>query len=100
MAPERDTASSWKKRGYNTREAAEYIGRSAAWLRQKRLRGRDDPGDPGPRYLTTTSGASTIYLRQDLDAWLDALVGRQEQPQSPRADQKNRVERSRPREAT
>jgi hypothetical protein len=63
----------WQKRAYTTREAARYIGRSASWLRKKRLRGRDDPGDPGPRYCKTPSGAA-IYLIEDLDAYLDALV--------------------------
>ena len=64
------------KRGYSTGEAAIYIGRSVSWLRKKRLRGADDPGDPGPRYLKT-SGGSTIYLREDLDAWLDGLAERE-----------------------
>lgn len=63
------------KRGYSTGEAAVYIGRSVSWLRKKRLRGSEDPGDPGPRYLKTGSG-STIYLREDLDAWLDGLAAR------------------------
>lgn len=69
------SAHSWKrpKRGFTTREAGEYIGRSASWLRKKRLRGVDDPGDPGPRYLKT-DGGSAIYLKEDLDAWLDSLA--------------------------
>jgi len=61
------------KRGYATAEAAVYIGRSASWLRKKRLRGVDDPGDPGPRWLKT-DGGSAIYLKEDLDAWLDGLT--------------------------
>ena len=61
------------KRGYSTGEAAVYIGRSVSWLRKKRLRGVDDPGDPGPRYLKT-DGGSAIYLKEDLDAWLDSLA--------------------------
>ena len=61
------------KRGYSTGEAAVYIGRSVSWLRKKRLRGVDDPGDPGPRYLKT-DGGGTIYLKEDLDAWLDSLT--------------------------
>lgn len=67
------------KRGFATREAGAYIGRSASWLRKKRLRGSDDPGDPGPRYLKTEAG-SAIYLREDLDRWLDALAARQAPP--------------------
>lgn len=66
------SAYSWRKRGFTTREAGEYIGRSASWLRKKRLRGADDPGDPGPRYLKT-EGGSAIYLKEDLDQWLDQL---------------------------
>ena len=69
------TPSTHKKRGFTTREAGEYIGRSASWLRKKRLRGIDDPGDPGPRHLKT-EGGSAIYLREDLDAWLDGLAHR------------------------
>jgi hypothetical protein len=67
------TTTAVKKRGFTTREAGEYIGRSASWLRKKRLRGPDDPGDPGPRYLKT-DGGSAIYLKEDLDAWLDQLA--------------------------
>jgi hypothetical protein len=65
----------FKKRGFTTREAGSYIGRSASWLRKKRLRGTGDPGDPGPRYLKTVGGGSVIYLKEDLDAWLDKLAG-------------------------
>jgi hypothetical protein len=73
MAP---SAYSWKnKRGFTTREAGEYIGRSASWLRKKRLRGTEDPGDPGPPYLKT-DGGSAIYLKEDLDAWLDSHARR------------------------
>lgn len=71
MTVRRDTP----KRGYSTAEAAIYLGRSVSWLRKKRLRGIADPGDPGPRYLKT-EGGSTIYLREDLDAWLDQLAAR------------------------
>ncbi len=86
MAP---SAHSWKKRGFTTREAGEYIGRSASWLRKKRLRGNEDPGDPGPRYLKPESG-SAIYLKEDLDNWLDGQTSRTDQisgtaPDSPDA---------------
>lgn len=81
--------TSAQKRGFTTREAANYIGRSASWLRKKRLRGPDDPGHPGPRFLKT-GGGSAIYLKEDLDAWLDQLPaqsggGRQVQPQPQQA---------------
>ena len=61
------------KRGFSTREAARYIGRSVSWLRKKRLRGPEDPGDPGPRWIAE-GRTGVIYLREDLDAWLDGLV--------------------------
>jgi hypothetical protein len=67
-----ESAFSWRKRGFTTVQAAEYIGRSPSWLRKKRLRGIADPGDPGPRYLKT-EGGSAIYLKEDLDGWLDML---------------------------
>jgi len=72
------------KRGYATGEAAIYIGRSVSWLRKKRLRGAADPGEPGPRYLKTAGGAA-IYLREDLDAWLDGLADRPRPADSIRA---------------
>jgi len=43
MAP---VASNSRKRGFTAVEAGEYIGRSASWLRKKRMHGHDDPGDP------------------------------------------------------
>lgn len=61
------------KRGYSTREAAQFIGKSVAWLRKKRTRGPDDPGDPGPTWVATDGGSIT-YLREDLDVWLDGLA--------------------------
>jgi hypothetical protein len=62
------------KRGFRTVEAAQYIGRSASWLRKKRLSVGNEGREPGPRYLKTEGGA--IYLREDLDAWLDLLASR------------------------
>jgi hypothetical protein len=61
------------KRGFNTREAAAYVGFSASWLRKKRMRGALDPGEPGPVFVKTPSGA-VLYLREQLDEWLDRLV--------------------------
>lgn len=71
MTIRRDTP----KRGYSTGEAAVYIGRSVSWLRKKRLKGVDDLGDLGPRYRKT-DGGNAIYLREDLDAWLNQLAQR------------------------
>ena len=61
-----------EKRAFTTSEAGIYIGRSASWLRKRRLRGADDPGDPGPPYLKTPSGAA-LYLKEKLDKYLDHL---------------------------
>jgi hypothetical protein len=67
------SAHSREKRGFTTNEAAHYIGRSPSWLRKKRLRGSADPGDPGPPYFKTPTGAA-IYLREGLDSYLDDLA--------------------------
>jgi hypothetical protein len=77
------------KRGYTTPEAARYIGRSISWLRKKRLRGPDDPGDPGPRYLKP-DGGSAIYLLEDLDRWLNSLVS----PRPPEGGEHRRAHES------
>ena len=62
------------KRGFSTRQAADYIGRSISWLRKRRLRGRDDPGEPGPAFIR--DGMTVTYLREDLDKFLDELAVR------------------------
>ena len=59
-----------RKRGFTTRQAAEYIGLSPSWLRKKRLRGAADPGTPGPTYIKLENGLA-LYLVEDLDRWLD-----------------------------
>jgi hypothetical protein len=66
------------KRAFTTNEAGNYIGRSSSWMRKKRLRGAGDMSDPGPKYVETPSG-TVMYLREDLDAYLDGLVARAEQ---------------------
>lgn len=47
---------------FDTRAAANYIGKSASWLNKTRLAGT------GPVYLKV--GGSVRYLRTDLDAFL------------------------------
>lgn len=59
-----------RKRGFTTRQAAEYIGLSPSWLRKARLRGHFDPGTPGPAYTKLENGLA-LYLVEDLDRWLD-----------------------------
>jgi predicted DNA-binding transcriptional regulator AlpA len=50
------------------REAAAYIGFSAAYLRADRYRGHVGAHTPGPAYLRL--GRTIRYRREDLDAWL------------------------------
>jgi hypothetical protein len=64
------------KRGFNTIEAARYIGKSPSWLRKKRLRGISDPGDPGPKCRRTVAGFP-FYLRENLDEYLEGDAGAQ-----------------------
>ena len=62
-------------RALKTSAAAKYLGMSASWLRKQRLRGKDDPGIPGPAFIRLPSG-SCVYEITELDRWLDALAGR------------------------
>jgi hypothetical protein len=59
------------RRALRTTDAARYLGISASWLRKKRLRGLDDPGDPGPEYIRI-SPVVVVYEVSALDRWLDA----------------------------
>lgn len=65
MAPE-----AHPRRVLKTPFAAQYLGLSPSWLRKKRLRGVDDPSDPGPPYIKLPGGIC-VYEISDLDAWLD-----------------------------
>lgn len=62
------------KRGFSRREAATYIGRSYSWLAKKAMRGEQDPGLDGPRF--GRHGKSVVYLKEDLDAWLERALQR------------------------
>jgi predicted DNA-binding transcriptional regulator AlpA len=63
------------RRVLRTREAAQYVGLSVSWLRKKRLRGADDPGEPGPEYIRI-SPLVVVYEISALDRWLDQHRGR------------------------
>lgn len=58
-----------EKRGYTTREAARYTGVSDSYLRKGRMEEFADKADV-PRHIYITP-RKAIYLREDLDAWLD-----------------------------
>ena len=57
------------KRGYREREASLYIGMSPSFLRQDRMNGSRETRTPGPRWIRV--GRRILYLREDLDQWLD-----------------------------
>jgi hypothetical protein len=57
-------AAASKQRSYNSRAAAEYLGRSEEWLRLQRLAGK------GPRYRKR--GRFYDYDRVDLDDYREA----------------------------
>ena len=54
------------KRGFTTTDAATYLGVSTSHLRHSRM---VPPLANGPRY--TRIGRKILYLREDLDAWLN-----------------------------
>jgi len=54
------------KRGFTTADAATYLGVSTSHLRHSRMQ---PPLADGPRY--TRNGRKILYLREDLDAWLN-----------------------------
>jgi predicted DNA-binding transcriptional regulator AlpA len=58
------------KRGYNEHEAAAYIGMSASFLRISRMDGERANRTPGPDFIKV--GKAVRYLKEDLDAWLEA----------------------------
>lgn len=50
-------------------DAARYIGMSVAFLRQTRSQGNRAGRTPGPAYRKV--GRAIVYLRADLDKWLE-----------------------------
>ena len=60
------------KRGFSEREAAVYIGRSVSYLRIARCNGpsvKNHRRNPGPKFRK--KGKCVIYLKEDLDRWLE-----------------------------
>ncbi len=58
------------KRGLSEAEAANYIGMSQSFLRQARMDGKRLNRTPGPPF--TKIGRKVLYLKDDLDGWLEA----------------------------
>lgn len=58
------------KRSLTEHEAAEYICMSRSFLRQDRMNGLRHHRTPGPSYVKI--GRAIRYLKEDLDAWLEA----------------------------
>jgi len=58
------------KRAMSEIEAARYISMSRSFLRQDRMNGIRHNRTPGPRYVRI--GRRIRYLKDDLDAWLEA----------------------------
>ena len=58
------------RRGLSEAEAAQYIGMSRSFLRQARMHGTRKNRTPGPPF--TKIGRKVLYLKDDLDAWLEA----------------------------
>lgn len=58
-----------QSRAFNEKEAAQYIGMSVSYLRKDRMDGAVGNRTLGPRWAKP--GKRVIYLRDDLDAWLE-----------------------------
>jgi len=58
-----------QSRALNEKAAAQYIGMSVSFLRKDRMNGLLLSRTPGPRWGKV--GRRVVYLREDLDHWLD-----------------------------
>ncbi len=58
------------KRAYTEIEAARYIGMSRSFLRQGRMYGEREGKIPPPKFIKMGK-RKIIYLREDLDRWLE-----------------------------
>ncbi len=58
-----------QRRGFCEAEAANYVGMSRSFLRQARMDGRRLNRTPGPPF--TKIGRKVLYLKDDLDRWLE-----------------------------
>lgn len=58
------------RRALQVGAAAAYLGISASLLRKYRMKGPDDPGSHGPKFIRL-SPQLVVYKVADLEAWLD-----------------------------
>lgn len=58
-----------ERRGYSEEEASHYLGLSRASLRQGRMEGKRGNRLPPPPFVKL--GRKILYLRDDLDRWLE-----------------------------
>ena len=65
------------QRGFNEAEAARYIGMSKSYLQKDRTEGALAGRTPGPRWLK--AGKRVIYLKDELDRWLEALYAKNQE---------------------
>lgn len=59
-----------QKRAFSEKEAASYISMSRSFLRHSRMSGKRDGHIPPPRFLKAGK-RKIIYLKEDLDTWLE-----------------------------
>lgn len=64
-----------KKRGFSSKEAAVYLGISESALRQSRMDGPREGRLPPPPYVRL--GRKIVYLKDEMDQWIDRLRGKQ-----------------------
>ena len=57
-------------RALNEKQASAYIGMSVSFLQKNRMNGTLQGRHPGPPYAKL--GKRVVYLREDLDAWLNS----------------------------
>ena len=67
-------------RGLTETQAAEYIGMSKSYLQKDRTEGSLAGRTPGPRWLK--AGKRIIYLKDDLDRWLESLYADKQEKSS------------------
>lgn len=58
------------KRGFSSKEAANYLGISESTLRQSRMDGTRENRLPPPPFIK--AGKKILYLRDALDRWLES----------------------------